>query len=59
MIEGLRGASVTAACGSYGPAYDVSVAETALSIGWDVLVGRTGEAHFRHVPGLGVRVLTP
>jgi len=41
------------------PSNDVCVAATALALGWDVLVGRGDEAHFRRVPSLGVRVLTP
>lgn len=45
--------------GELVPANDLSVAATAVVIGWDVLVGRRDEAHFRRVPGLRVRVLTP
>jgi predicted nucleic acid-binding protein len=39
------------------PANDLCVAATALTLGWDVLVGRRDERHFRRVPGLGVQTL--
>jgi predicted nucleic acid-binding protein len=39
------------------PTNDLCVAATALVLGWDVLVGHRDEAHFRRVPGLGVRTL--
>jgi tRNA(fMet)-specific endonuclease VapC len=41
------------------PANDLCVAATALSIGWDVLVGHRDEAHFRRVPDLGVQTIEP
>ncbi len=41
------------------PSNDLCVAATALTLGWDVLVGHRDEAHFRRVPGLGVRTLPP
>lgn len=43
--------------GALIPANDLVVAATATSIGYDVLVGRQDEAHFRRVPGLGVRTI--
>lgn len=43
--------------GSSVPSSDLCVAATALVLGWDVLVGRRDESHFRRVPGLGVRTL--
>jgi len=39
------------------PSNDLAVAATALDLGFGVLVGPTGEAHFRAVPGLRVVVL--
>jgi predicted nucleic acid-binding protein len=39
------------------PQNDIAVAATARAIGFGVLVGPSDEAHFRQVPGLGVRVL--
>lgn len=39
------------------PANDLCVAATALTLGWNVLVGHRDEPHFRRVPGLGVKVL--
>lgn len=39
------------------PSNDLCVAATALVLGWGVLVGHRGEAHFRHVPGLDVHTL--
>lgn len=39
------------------PANDLTVAATAVSLGWGVLVGTRDEAHFRRIPGLDVRVL--
>jgi tRNA(fMet)-specific endonuclease VapC len=39
------------------PSNDLCVAATALVLDWDVLVGHRDEAHFRRVPGLGVRTL--
>ena len=43
--------------GSMIPANDLTVAATALVLEYGVLVGPTGEAHFRRVPGLRVVVL--
>jgi predicted nucleic acid-binding protein len=40
------------------PANDLSVAATALELGFGVLVGPHDEAHFRQVPGLRVVVLS-
>ncbi|HEX5585663.1 PIN domain-containing protein [Gaiella sp.] len=57
-----RWATLLAALRSSGivvPANDLCVAATALDLGWDVLVGQRDEAHFRRVPGLGVRPLVP
>jgi len=39
------------------PSNDLAVAATALHLGFGVLVGPSGEAHFRRVPGLRVEVL--
>ena len=39
------------------PSNDLCVAATAHMLGWDVLVGHRDEAHFRRVPGIGVRTL--
>jgi predicted nucleic acid-binding protein len=39
------------------PSNDAQVAATALGLGFGVLVGPTGEEHFRRVEGLTVRVL--
>ena len=39
------------------PSNDLSVAATALVLGYGVLVGRRDEAHFRRVPGLRVETL--
>jgi tRNA(fMet)-specific endonuclease VapC len=39
------------------PSNDLCVAATALVLDWEVLVGHRDEAHFRRVPGLGVRML--
>jgi predicted nucleic acid-binding protein len=38
--------------GAMIPANDLAVAATALHLGFGVLVGPKGEAHFRRVPGL-------
>lgn len=43
--------------GTQIPANDMSVAATAVGLGFDVLVGVRGEAHFRQVDGLGVHVV--
>ncbi len=43
--------------GSSIPANDMIVAATALELGFGVLVGPGGEAHFRRVPGLRVETL--
>jgi tRNA(fMet)-specific endonuclease VapC len=43
--------------GSLIPANDLTVAATALQLGFGILVGPTGEAHFRRVPELRVEVL--
>lgn len=51
LVAALRGS------GAVVPANDLCVAATALDLGWDVLVGRRDEAHFRRVPGLGVQLL--
>ena len=40
------------------PANDLSVAATALHLGFGVLVGTRDEAHFRRVPSLRVQALT-
>ena len=40
------------------PSNDAQVAATALGLGFGVLVGPAGEAHFRRVPGLDVKVLS-
>lgn len=40
------------------PANDLAVAATALHLGFGVLVGPAGEAHFRRVPALRVQMLT-
>ncbi len=40
------------------PSNDAQVAATALELGFGVLVGPSGEAHFRRVRGLTVRVLS-
>ena len=39
------------------PSNDLAVAATALQLDYGVLVGPTGEAHFRAIPGLRVVVL--
>jgi predicted nucleic acid-binding protein len=44
--------------GSLIPSNDLSVAATALHLGFGVLVGPAGERHFRQVPGLRVEVLS-
>ncbi len=44
--------------GALIPSNDLCVAATALVLGWDLLVGHRDEAHFRRIPGLGVRTLT-
>jgi len=44
--------------GSPIPSNDAQVAATALGLGFGVLVGPAGEAHFRRVPGLSVHVLS-
>jgi len=43
--------------GSLIPTNDLTVAATALHLGFGILVGPTGEAHFRRVPELRVEVL--
>jgi predicted nucleic acid-binding protein len=43
--------------GSTIPSNDLAVAATALHLGFGVLVGPSGEAHFRRVAGLRVEVL--
>lgn len=43
--------------GTMIPANDLCVAATALHLDFGVLVGPTGEAHFRRVPDLRVEVL--
>ena len=45
--------------GTMIPQNDIAVAATARILGCGVLVGPKDEAHFRKVPGLTVRVLTP
>lgn len=40
------------------PSNDLSVAATALELGYGVLVGARDEAHFRRVPGLRVETLS-
>ena len=40
------------------PSNDAQVAATALGLGFAVLVGPAGEAHFRRVPDLAVNVLS-
>ena len=40
------------------PANDLTVAATALQLGFGVLVGARDEAHFRRVPGLRVELLS-
>lgn len=42
--------------GSLIPQNDIAVAATARSLQFEVIVGPADEAHFRKVPGLGVRV---
>ena len=42
--------------GSLIPANDLTVAATALELGFGVLVGRRDEIHFRRVPGLRVEM---
>ena len=42
-----------------GLALDLAVAAIALQLGFGVLVGPNGEAHFRRVEGLRVEVLGP
>ncbi len=41
------------------PANDLTVAATALELGFGVLVGPSGESHYRRVPGLRVEVVRP
>jgi predicted nucleic acid-binding protein len=45
--------------GSLIPSNDLTVAATALHLGFGVLVGPSGEEHFRRVPGLRVELLQP
>jgi len=45
--------------GSMIPANDLAIAATAFERGFGVLVGPEGEAHFRRVPDLRVKVLRP
>ena len=45
--------------GTLIPSNDLVVAATALELGFGVLVGSGGEAHFRRVPELRVEVLSP
>lgn len=45
------------ATGSLIPSNDLAVAATALHLGFGVLVGPSGEDHFRRVPALRVEVL--
>ena len=40
------------------PANDLAVAATALHLGFGVLIGPSGERHFRAVPNLQVEILT-
>ena len=51
LFSGLR------AKGAAIPSNDLAVAATALHLGFGVLVGPSGEAHFRRIPGLKVEVL--
>lgn len=44
--------------GALIPSNDLAVAASALHLGFGVLVGPAGEAHFRRVPGLRVEVLS-
>jgi len=44
--------------GSLIPQNDIAVAATARSLGFEVLVSPKDEAHFRRVPGLGVRLFS-
>ena len=56
-----RWAAIVAALRAGGtpiPSNDAQVAATALGLGFGVLVGPAGEAHFRRVPGLAVHVLS-
>lgn len=56
-----RWADIVGALRSSGtpiPSNDAQVAATALGLGFGVLVGPAGEAHFRRVPGLTVHVLS-
>jgi predicted nucleic acid-binding protein len=43
--------------GAMVPGNDLIVAATAVALGFGVLVGPAGEAHFRAVPGLRVEVM--
>ena len=45
--------------GALIPSNDLAVAAIALQLGFGVLVGPNGEAHFRRVEGLRVEVLGP
>ena len=45
--------------GALIPSNDLAVAAIALQLGFGVLVGPSGEAHFRRVEGLRVEVLGP
>jgi predicted nucleic acid-binding protein len=43
--------------GALIPTNDLAVAATATTLGYDVLVGVLDQAHFRRVPGLGLRTI--
>jgi tRNA(fMet)-specific endonuclease VapC len=49
--------AVLSRSGQLVPANDLAVAATALHLGFGVVVGARGEAHFRRVPGLSVQSL--